>query len=192
MSSINNHFKEFIIALCPQHPFVKTVTSNRPLIELVAEAKAEVMEEIEDNREEGEDDDTMDLIEVPYFCSVFLLFARVLFPKQEVRSVSSKVKSIYPIVYKWDLGTIFCNNTDIVLSSCWLLGLCWHKVNMLTCTFPPKKPRSCASDLLVVLLYWLSQSNSIFSSGKQSLRWWVLFSFAETVKRSIEDMSLDS
>uniref|UniRef100_A0A3B5LD10 non-specific serine/threonine protein kinase n=1 Tax=Xiphophorus couchianus TaxID=32473 RepID=A0A3B5LD10_9TELE len=48
-----------------EHPFVKTVTSNRPLIELVAEAKAEVMEEIEDNREEGEDDDTMDLIEPP-------------------------------------------------------------------------------------------------------------------------------
>lgn len=100
MSSMNNHFKELIIALCPQHPFVKTVTSNRPLMELVAEAKAEVMEEIEDNREEGEDDDTMDLIEVPYFCSVSLVFASVLFPKQEVRSVSSKVKSIYPIVYK--------------------------------------------------------------------------------------------
>ncbi|XP_043996275.1 serine/threonine-protein kinase 10 [Gambusia affinis] len=48
-----------------EHPFVKTVTSNRPLMELVAEAKAEVMEEIEDNREEGEDDDTMDLIEPP-------------------------------------------------------------------------------------------------------------------------------
>uniref|UniRef100_A0A3Q2TC91 non-specific serine/threonine protein kinase n=1 Tax=Fundulus heteroclitus TaxID=8078 RepID=A0A3Q2TC91_FUNHE len=46
-----------------EHPFVKSVTSNRPLIELVAEAKAEVMVEIEDNREEGEDDDTMDLIE---------------------------------------------------------------------------------------------------------------------------------
>uniref|UniRef100_A0A3B3UF68 non-specific serine/threonine protein kinase n=1 Tax=Poecilia latipinna TaxID=48699 RepID=A0A3B3UF68_9TELE len=73
-----------------EHPFVKTVTSNRPLIELVAEAKAEVMEEIEDNREEGEDDDTMDLIEVPYFCSVISLFASFLFPKQEVRSVSSK------------------------------------------------------------------------------------------------------
>ncbi|KAM4726566.1 serine/threonine-protein kinase 10 isoform 2-T3 [Anableps anableps] len=48
-----------------EHPFVRTVTTNRPLIELVAEAKAEVMEEIEDNREEGEDDDTMDLIESP-------------------------------------------------------------------------------------------------------------------------------
>uniref|UniRef100_A0A7N8X0H1 non-specific serine/threonine protein kinase n=1 Tax=Mastacembelus armatus TaxID=205130 RepID=A0A7N8X0H1_9TELE len=40
-----------------EHPFVKSVTSNRPLRELVAEAKAEVMEEIEDNREEGEEDD---------------------------------------------------------------------------------------------------------------------------------------
>ncbi|XP_061595403.1 serine/threonine-protein kinase 10 [Cololabis saira] len=44
-----------------EHPFVRSVTSNRPLMELVAEAKAEVMEEIEDNREEGEDDDTMEL-----------------------------------------------------------------------------------------------------------------------------------
>uniref|UniRef100_A0A8D2ZX72 non-specific serine/threonine protein kinase n=1 Tax=Scophthalmus maximus TaxID=52904 RepID=A0A8D2ZX72_SCOMX len=40
-----------------EHPFVRSVTSNRPLRELVAEAKAEVMEEIEDNREEGEEDD---------------------------------------------------------------------------------------------------------------------------------------
>uniref|UniRef100_A0A4W6EKQ5 non-specific serine/threonine protein kinase n=1 Tax=Lates calcarifer TaxID=8187 RepID=A0A4W6EKQ5_LATCA len=43
-----------------EHPFVRSVTSNRPLRELVAEAKAEVMEEIEDNREEGEEDDAMD------------------------------------------------------------------------------------------------------------------------------------
>ncbi|KAM9728900.1 serine/threonine-protein kinase 10 [Menidia menidia] len=48
-----------------EHPFVRSVTSNRPLIELVAEAKAEVMEEIEDNREEGEDDDTMELTVSP-------------------------------------------------------------------------------------------------------------------------------
>ncbi|KAK5622407.1 serine threonine kinase 10 [Crenichthys baileyi] len=48
-----------------EHPFVRTVTSNRPLMELVAEANAEVMEEIEDNREDGEDDDTVDLIESP-------------------------------------------------------------------------------------------------------------------------------
>lgn len=40
---------------------MRSVTSNRPLRELVAEAKAEVMEEIEDNREEGEEDDTMEL-----------------------------------------------------------------------------------------------------------------------------------
>lgn len=40
---------------------MRSVTSNRPLMELVAEAKAEVMEEIEDNREEAEDDDAMEL-----------------------------------------------------------------------------------------------------------------------------------
>ncbi|XP_038564678.1 serine/threonine-protein kinase 10 [Micropterus salmoides] len=48
-----------------EHPFVRSVTSNRPLRELVAEAKAEVMEEIEDNREEGEDDDAMELTVPP-------------------------------------------------------------------------------------------------------------------------------
>uniref|UniRef100_A0A8C7IFA8 non-specific serine/threonine protein kinase n=1 Tax=Oncorhynchus kisutch TaxID=8019 RepID=A0A8C7IFA8_ONCKI len=42
-----------------EHPFVCSVKTNRPLQELVAEAKAEVMEEIEDNREEGEEDDTV-------------------------------------------------------------------------------------------------------------------------------------
>uniref|UniRef100_A0A671QG70 non-specific serine/threonine protein kinase n=1 Tax=Sinocyclocheilus anshuiensis TaxID=1608454 RepID=A0A671QG70_9TELE len=43
------------------HPFVSSVKTNRPLRELVAEAKAEVMEEIEDNHEEGEDEDPADL-----------------------------------------------------------------------------------------------------------------------------------
>nr|XP_048715825.1 serine/threonine-protein kinase 10 isoform X3 [Caretta caretta] len=41
-----------------EHSFVNKVTSNRALRELVAEAKAEVMEEIEDNREEGEEDES--------------------------------------------------------------------------------------------------------------------------------------
>lgn len=40
---------------------MKSVTTNRPLRELVAEAKAEVMDEIEDDREEGEEDDPMEL-----------------------------------------------------------------------------------------------------------------------------------
>ncbi|XP_077402100.1 serine/threonine-protein kinase 10 [Vanacampus margaritifer] len=39
------------------HPFVSSVTTNRPLRELVAEAKAEVMEEIDDNGEDAEEDD---------------------------------------------------------------------------------------------------------------------------------------
>ncbi|XP_051870584.1 serine/threonine-protein kinase 10 isoform X2 [Pristis pectinata] len=45
-----------------QHPFVSGVSTNKPLRELVAEAKAEVMEEIEDNREEAEDDDSSEPI----------------------------------------------------------------------------------------------------------------------------------
>uniref|UniRef100_A0A8C0YDX4 non-specific serine/threonine protein kinase n=1 Tax=Cyprinus carpio carpio TaxID=630221 RepID=A0A8C0YDX4_CYPCA len=44
-----------------EHPFVSSVKTNRPLRELVAEAKAEVMEEIEDNHEEAEDEDPADL-----------------------------------------------------------------------------------------------------------------------------------
>uniref|UniRef100_A0A8C9V9C6 non-specific serine/threonine protein kinase n=1 Tax=Scleropages formosus TaxID=113540 RepID=A0A8C9V9C6_SCLFO len=40
-----------------EHPFVSAINTNRPLRELVAEAKAEVMEEIEDDREEGEEDE---------------------------------------------------------------------------------------------------------------------------------------
>ncbi|XP_039633636.1 serine/threonine-protein kinase 10 isoform X2 [Perca fluviatilis] len=53
------------VAQLIEHPFVRSVTSNRPLRELVAEAKAEVMEEIEDNREEGEEDDVMELTVSP-------------------------------------------------------------------------------------------------------------------------------
>ena len=46
------------LCLAFQHPFVSKVTSNRALRELVAEAKAEVMEEIEDSRDEAEEDDS--------------------------------------------------------------------------------------------------------------------------------------
>ncbi|XP_048052224.1 STE20-like kinase b [Megalobrama amblycephala] len=40
-----------------QHPFVSSVTDNRPLRELIAEAKAEVTEEIEEMKEEEEEED---------------------------------------------------------------------------------------------------------------------------------------
>uniref|UniRef100_A0A8C5GZN6 non-specific serine/threonine protein kinase n=1 Tax=Gouania willdenowi TaxID=441366 RepID=A0A8C5GZN6_GOUWI len=65
-----------------EHPFVRSVTSNRPVRELVAEAKAEVMEEIEDNREEGEEDDAMELSGVPnmdLFFYFLLLYSNVFF-----------------------------------------------------------------------------------------------------------------
>ncbi|NXL90648.1 STK10 kinase, partial [Alectura lathami] len=48
-----------------QHPFVSKVTSNRALRELVAEAKAEVLEEIEDSRDEAEDDDSSESALLP-------------------------------------------------------------------------------------------------------------------------------
>lgn len=40
-----------------QHPFVASVTNSRPLRELIAEAKAEVTEELEDSKEEEEEDE---------------------------------------------------------------------------------------------------------------------------------------
>ncbi|XP_048189887.1 serine/threonine-protein kinase 10 isoform X2 [Perognathus longimembris pacificus] len=43
-----------------EHPFVSTVTSNKALRELVAEAKAEVLEEIEDGRDDRDEDDAVD------------------------------------------------------------------------------------------------------------------------------------
>ncbi|XP_055968284.1 serine/threonine-protein kinase 10 [Sorex fumeus] len=43
-----------------EHPFVRGVSSNKALRELVAEAKAEVMEEIEHGQDEVEDEDTAD------------------------------------------------------------------------------------------------------------------------------------
>lgn len=47
-----------------QHPFVSSITSNKALRELVAEAKAEVMEEIEDGRDEGEEEEAVDATSV--------------------------------------------------------------------------------------------------------------------------------
>ncbi|KAM4607522.1 STE20-like serine/threonine-protein kinase isoform 2-T2 [Polymixia lowei] len=41
-----------------QHPFVTTVVDSRPLRELIAEAKAEVTEEIEEGKEEEEEEET--------------------------------------------------------------------------------------------------------------------------------------
>ncbi|KAI5090046.1 STE20-like kinase b, partial [Silurus meridionalis] len=40
-----------------QHPFVSSVTDNKPLRELIAEAKAEVTEEIEESKEDEEEED---------------------------------------------------------------------------------------------------------------------------------------
>lgn len=45
------------VPFLPQHPFVSSVTDCRPLRELIAEAKAEVWEEIEDSKEEEEEEE---------------------------------------------------------------------------------------------------------------------------------------
>ncbi|XP_062375054.1 STE20-like serine/threonine-protein kinase isoform X2 [Sardina pilchardus] len=48
-----------------QHPFVASVVDNKPVRELIAEAKAEVTEEIEEGKEEEEEEDTDTLLVVP-------------------------------------------------------------------------------------------------------------------------------
>ncbi|NXN07558.1 SLK kinase, partial [Indicator maculatus] len=47
-----------------QHPFV-TVTSNKPIRELIAEAKAEVTEEVEDGKDEDEEEETDNSLQLP-------------------------------------------------------------------------------------------------------------------------------
>lgn len=70
---------------------MRLVTSNRPLRELVAEAKAEVMEEIEDDREEGEEDKPVDLTVVPnlhpfHFLSITVCLSKVITPRKEKKT----------------------------------------------------------------------------------------------------------
>ncbi|XP_063818041.1 STE20-like serine/threonine-protein kinase isoform X2 [Pseudophryne corroboree] len=48
-----------------QHPFVSSVNSNKPVRELIAEAKAEVLEEVEVSKEDDEDEETESTLPVP-------------------------------------------------------------------------------------------------------------------------------
>ncbi|XP_036430579.1 STE20-like serine/threonine-protein kinase isoform X2 [Colossoma macropomum] len=48
-----------------QHPFVSSVIDNKPLRELIAEAKAEVFEEIEEGKEEEEEEEPDTQLDVP-------------------------------------------------------------------------------------------------------------------------------
>lgn len=48
-----------------QHPFVTTVHSNKPVRELIAEAKAEVLMEVEDSKEDEEEEDTENSLPIP-------------------------------------------------------------------------------------------------------------------------------
>lgn len=57
--------------VCLQHAFVASVTDCRPLRELIAEAKAEVTEEIEDSKEEEEEEEEPDTPVVHSFIGVF-------------------------------------------------------------------------------------------------------------------------
>lgn len=60
----------FLVLVCLQHPFVASVTDCRPLRELIAEAKAEVTEEIEDSKEEEEEEEEPDTPVVHGFIGV--------------------------------------------------------------------------------------------------------------------------
>ncbi|KAM4030485.1 STE20-like serine/threonine-protein kinase isoform 1-T1 [Anomaloglossus baeobatrachus] len=48
-----------------QHPFVSVVNSNKPVRELIAEAKAEVLEEVEESKEDDEEEETESSLPVP-------------------------------------------------------------------------------------------------------------------------------
>ncbi|XP_030058649.1 STE20-like serine/threonine-protein kinase isoform X2 [Microcaecilia unicolor] len=53
------------IAQLLQHPFVTSVTSNKPVRELIAEAKAEVLEEVEDSKEDEEEEENENSLPIP-------------------------------------------------------------------------------------------------------------------------------
>lgn len=61
----------------PQHPFVSSVTDSRPLRELIAEAKAEVTEEIEDSKEEEEEDEEPETPVVATFSAAWFQRAQI-------------------------------------------------------------------------------------------------------------------
>nr|XP_033797156.1 STE20-like serine/threonine-protein kinase isoform X2 [Geotrypetes seraphini] len=48
-----------------QHPFVTSVISNKPVRELIAEAKAEVLEEVEDSKEDEEEEENDSSLPIP-------------------------------------------------------------------------------------------------------------------------------
>ncbi|KAK2499609.1 LOW QUALITY PROTEIN: hypothetical protein MC885_009864 [Smutsia gigantea] len=76
-SKWSSHFKDFLkkcleknvdsrwnTSQLLQHPFV-TVDTNKPIRELIAEAKAEVTEEVEDGKEEDDDEETENSLPIP-------------------------------------------------------------------------------------------------------------------------------
>lgn len=65
-----------------KHPFV-TVTSNKPIRELIAEAKAEVTEEVEDGKDEDEEEETENSL-----VSLKFTFLNMLLPISHRDSVS--------------------------------------------------------------------------------------------------------
>lgn len=63
-------FSSIIFLSFLQHPFVSNVTDNKPVRELIAEAKAEVTEEIEEHKEEEEEEDAeANVVSMPIFLS---------------------------------------------------------------------------------------------------------------------------
>lgn len=73
------------ISCLVQHSFVSDVSDNKPLRELIAEAKAEVTEEIEEHKEEEEEEDAeATLVCKPFLLVMFLLGNLLLFLMKKV------------------------------------------------------------------------------------------------------------
>uniref|UniRef100_A0A7N9AZY8 non-specific serine/threonine protein kinase n=1 Tax=Mastacembelus armatus TaxID=205130 RepID=A0A7N9AZY8_9TELE len=74
-----------------QHPFVTSVTDSKPLRELIAEAKAEVTEEIEDSKEEEEEEEP----DTPLVCSfIHVEESEQVVPVTEVEEMESRADEI--------------------------------------------------------------------------------------------------
>lgn len=56
-----------------QHSFVSSVSNNKPLRELIAEAKAEVTEEIEEHKVEEEEEDSEGYLVWKHFLKIYIL-----------------------------------------------------------------------------------------------------------------------
>uniref|UniRef100_A0A8D3CGD1 non-specific serine/threonine protein kinase n=1 Tax=Scophthalmus maximus TaxID=52904 RepID=A0A8D3CGD1_SCOMX len=83
-----------------QHSFLSSVTDNRPLRELIAEAKAEVTEEIEEHKEEEEEEETEAHLVGQYFCAFERKCRQLGYcPPNNIKHTAHVICFIYCIYY---------------------------------------------------------------------------------------------